>query len=41
MMPILEGKQELMKSAAIKALFANWFTDEIEQLGTWHSVVVY
>jgi predicted P-loop ATPase len=33
-MTIMEGKQGLMKSTAIKALFDPWFTDEIEQLGT-------
>ena len=31
---VLEGKQGLLKSTAIKALFEPWFTDEIADLGS-------
>jgi predicted P-loop ATPase len=34
MMMILEGKQGLLKSTAIKTLFYPWFTDDIEQFGS-------
>ena len=36
---VLEGKQGLLKSTAIKALFDPWFTDEIADLGSKDSAM--
>ena len=38
-MVVLEGKQGLLKSTAIKALFDPWFTDEIADLGSKDSAM--